>query len=150
MPKGWTMNTKRDEGNRYRRQHRKLVLQALNRRQHRHGRRDDAIGQQCGPHRRQPRCKPTVFLAYQRIERQNAAFTVVVRFQRDDDIFQCGLQCQRPNDARHRAQYVIGAVSCPIGRLFITTCITYRGDVPMSPNTMPMARDNAKNVEWNF
>ncbi len=48
------------------------------------------------------------FLFYQRIEGQDAAFTLVVGPQGNQHIFQCGLQRERPDNERHGSDDKIG------------------------------------------
>ena len=75
----------------------------LDRRRHGHGGRQHAVGQQrrAAEHRRQD--QPFAVVLDQRIERKDAALTVVVRLHGDKHVFDRGQKGDRPDHERERA-----------------------------------------------
>ena len=77
--------------------------QTFDRRRHCHGGRQNPVGQQrrAAKHRRQD--QPFAIALDQRIERKDAALTVVVRLHGDKHVFDRGQKRDRPDDERERA-----------------------------------------------
>ncbi|MCY1365508.1 hypothetical protein D9M69_523550 [compost metagenome] len=99
-------------------QNRRLHLQALDRRQHRDGRRDQAVAVEHGrAHQAQqpdpaphpgPGLGPRDRVARQRLQRQDAALAVVVGAQHEHHVLERHHEHQAPEDQREQAQHRVG------------------------------------------
>ncbi|MCY1538537.1 hypothetical protein D9M68_740830 [compost metagenome] len=94
---------------------RRHELDALDRRQHRHGRGNNGVAKEHGgthdAQHRDPDRRIGESLAGQRHQRQRAAFAIVIGAGDEEHIFERHGQRQRPHDEREQAQHLVVGLS---------------------------------------